>query len=103
MATVEIPTASVEQLVGARPAIAERPTPLLKRLFDITLSGLGLIVSSPLWALFAALIKLEDRGPVFYRQARVGQGGRLFEVLKFRSMIPDADAKLGSLQAREGD
>jgi lipopolysaccharide/colanic/teichoic acid biosynthesis glycosyltransferase len=76
---------------------------IAKRLFDIVLSGLGLIASSPLWLVFAAAIKLEDGGPVFYRQDRVGQGGRTFSALKFRSMRPDAEAGTGAIQAREDD
>ena len=64
-----------------------------KRTFDVTLSGAGLLASSPLWALIAALIKLEDGGPVFYGQQRSGLNGVPFEVRKFRSMIPDAEAQ----------
>jgi lipopolysaccharide/colanic/teichoic acid biosynthesis glycosyltransferase len=74
-----------------------------KRAFDILLSGAGLVASAPLWAVIAAAVKLEDRGDVFFRQERVGQGGRIFRVLKFRSMIQDAEAKVGALQASEGD
>jgi len=76
---------------------------MLKRGFDILLSGFGLVVSLPLWALIALEIKLHDGGPVFYRQQRVGKDGRLFTGLKFRSMVPDADKKWGALPAREND
>jgi len=76
---------------------------LLKRAFDVALSGLGLLISSPFWALFAALIRLEDGGPVFFQDRRVGRDGREFGVLKFRTMVPDADRRFGPLQAREGD
>jgi lipopolysaccharide/colanic/teichoic acid biosynthesis glycosyltransferase len=76
---------------------------IAKRVFDIALSGFGLLASSPLWLIFAAAIKLEDGGPVFYRQDRVGQGGRTFSALKFRSMRPDAESATGAIQAREGD
>jgi lipopolysaccharide/colanic/teichoic acid biosynthesis glycosyltransferase len=74
-----------------------------KRLFDIALSGLGLILSSPLWALIAAAIKLEDGGPVFYRQPRVGKNCREFVSVKFRSMVADSDAKWGAVPAQESD
>jgi lipopolysaccharide/colanic/teichoic acid biosynthesis glycosyltransferase len=57
----------------------------------------------PLWVLAAAAIKLEDGGEVFYSQERVGQGGRVFRVLKFRSMIPDAEAAVGAVQASARD
>jgi lipopolysaccharide/colanic/teichoic acid biosynthesis glycosyltransferase len=62
----------------------------MKRLFDVALSGIGLVVSSPLWAIIAAAITLEDGGPVFFTQQRVGLGGRPFRAYKFRSMRPDA-------------
>ena len=74
-----------------------------KRSFDIVLSGVGLIVSSPLWGLIAVLIKLEDGGPVFYGQERSGLHGVPFQVRKFRSMIPDAEAQVGAVQATEDD
>jgi lipopolysaccharide/colanic/teichoic acid biosynthesis glycosyltransferase len=67
------------------------------------LSGVGLIASSPLWAIIAVLIKLEDGGPVFYRQQRPGRNGVPFDVRKFRSMIPDAEARVGAVQATEHD
>jgi lipopolysaccharide/colanic/teichoic acid biosynthesis glycosyltransferase len=72
-------------------------------MFDVVLAGAGLVLSAPLWACIAAAIKLEDGGPVFYGQERVGEGGRVFRVLKFRSMIPDAEAKVGARQASERD
>ena len=67
------------------------------------LSGGGLLLSSPLWAIFAAAIKLEDGGPIFFTQERVGLGGRVFTALKFRSMRPDAEAIVGAVQATERD
>lgn len=76
---------------------------IAKRGLDVLLSGFGLVASAPLWALLAAAIKLEDGGPVFFRQERVGQFGRVFTALKFRSMRPDAEALTGALQAREKD
>jgi lipopolysaccharide/colanic/teichoic acid biosynthesis glycosyltransferase len=76
---------------------------MIKRLFDIVLSGAGLIASSPLWAIIAAAVKLEDGGPVFFPQMRVGLGGRPFRALKFRSMVPDADRRFGLVQASEHD
>ena len=74
-----------------------------KRALDILLSGTGLILSAPLWPIIAGAIKLESRGPVFFSQARVGEGGRAFDALKFRSMIADAEKDTGPLQALEGD
>ena len=74
-----------------------------KRGFDVLLSGLGLIASAPLWGIFALAVKLEDGGDVFFPQERVGLGGRPFVAYKFRSMIPDAEAAVGALQATHGD
>lgn len=76
---------------------------LVKRLFDVGLAGIGLLASLPVWMLAALAVKLEDGGPVFYRQQRVGRDGRIFEVLKFRSMIPDAEAGSGARQATRDD
>ncbi|NIO20547.1 MAG: sugar transferase [Candidatus Aenigmarchaeota archaeon] len=64
---------------------------LMKRGLDIVLSVTGLIILSPLFALCALLIKLDSPGPVFYRQTRVGKGGRHFTFLKFRSMNHNVD------------
>lgn len=74
-----------------------------KRIFDATLAGAGLVLSAPVWAAAAALIRLEDGGPVFFRQERVGQNGATFSVLKFRSMVVDAERDHGPLQASAGD
>lgn len=76
---------------------------LLKRGLDVTLSAVGLLLSSPLWAAIAAAIKIDSPGPVFYSQARVGEHGRVFMVMKFRSMIADAERASGPLQARAHD
>jgi lipopolysaccharide/colanic/teichoic acid biosynthesis glycosyltransferase len=76
---------------------------MAKRLLDMALSGTGLIVSAPLWAVIAALIKIEDGGPVFFSQERVGRNGRRFEALKFRSMIVDAEARTGPIQSGQND
>jgi lipopolysaccharide/colanic/teichoic acid biosynthesis glycosyltransferase len=74
-----------------------------KRALDVALSGAGLIASAPLWGLIALCIKLEDGGPVFYGQERSGLNGRPFFVSKFRSMVPDAEASTGAVQATEHD
>lgn len=63
----------------------------MKRLFDIVASGLGLIVLSPLFVIIAIWIKLDSKGPVFYRQVRVGYKNKDFRIFKFRSMRVGAD------------
>ena len=76
---------------------------MIKRLFDMLLSGVGLLVSAPIWWAIAVAIKLEDRGPIFFAQERVGRGGRVFMALKFRSMIPNAERHTGAVQATAAD
>jgi len=63
----------------------------VKRLFDIVASGLGLIVLSPLFLILAIWIKLDSKGPVFYRQVRVGYKNKDFRIFKYRSMRVGAD------------
>jgi lipopolysaccharide/colanic/teichoic acid biosynthesis glycosyltransferase len=75
----------------------------MKRLFDIALSAVGLLISAPVWFVIALAIKAEDGGPVFYFQERVGKGGRVFRLLKFRSMIVDAEKETGAVQATPDD
>ena len=76
---------------------------MAKRALDVFLSAFGLLASAPLWAILAAAIKMEDGGPVFYAQERVGLAGRPFRALKFRSMRPDAEAVTGAVQASAAD
>lgn len=64
---------------------------MLKRLFDLLASAMGLVLLSPLLALIAIAIRLTSPGPIFYRARRVGRGGREFTLYKFRSMVADAD------------
>lgn len=72
---------------GSEPA----PTPAVKRIFDAVSSALGLLVLSPLLLLIAAAVKLDSNGPVLFSQERVGKGGALFKMYKFRSMTTGCD------------
>jgi sugar transferase (PEP-CTERM system associated) len=74
-----------------------------KRLADILLSVLGLILAAPLMIVVTILIKIDSRGPVFYRQQRVGQNGKRFTLTKFRSMRDDAEAVTGPIFADKDD
>jgi lipopolysaccharide/colanic/teichoic acid biosynthesis glycosyltransferase len=65
---------------------------MLKRSFDLVLAAIGLLLALPLLLVLAAAIKLESRGPVFYRGLRAGCGGRPFRIFKLRSMVVDAEA-----------
>ena len=76
---------------------------VIKRIFDILVSLIVLIVFSPVFAIIAILIKVEDGGPVLYRQDRVTIGGKVFSILKFRSMIVDAEKDGVPLPAGEDD
>lgn len=75
----------------------------LKRGFDVLAAALMLIVFAPLMLLIALGVRLSSRGPAFYRQERVGLHGRTFTLLKFRSMVDDAEAKSGPVWAGEAD
>lgn len=70
-----------------------------KRLFDVVVSGLLLAFASPLMLMIALMVKLDSRGPVLFRQERVGIEGRLFPMLKFRSMVTDAEELLPALSS----
>ena len=76
---------------------------ILKRLLDLVLSSAGLFLSAPLWAVAALAIKLEDRGPVFFPQERWGQHQTRIRVLKFRTMIPNANPTGVTVQATARD
>lgn len=73
---------------------------VVKRLFDVTLGSLALVLLAPLYAGIAVAIAVMEGAPVLYRQERVGLNGRRFHVVKFRTMVRDADARLASLLAR---
>jgi len=75
---------------------------MLKRLFDIIFSCFGLIVTSPLIILSAILIKIDSKGPVFYRGLRVGRFGKPFKMYKFRTMVVNAD-KIGGPSTSDDD
>jgi sugar transferase (PEP-CTERM system associated) len=76
---------------------------IAKTAMDYFFASLGLIVFIPIMGLVALAIKMDSLGPVFYRQERVGKDGRIFELLKFRSMRPDAEEETGPVWAQEND
>ena len=76
---------------------------LLKRTYDIILSSTGLIIASPLFLITSILIKLESKGPMFFKQERVGRNGKPFNIYKFRSMFEDAENKTGPIMSFKGD
>src|SRR5262249_20294035 len=77
-----------------------RSSRLLKRGFDVVAASIGLVVVSPIIAAIALSIWLDSKGPILFRQTRVGRDGRHFRIFKFRSMIADADAQKEVLRSR---
>jgi sugar transferase (PEP-CTERM system associated) len=75
----------------------------VKRAMDVVVAAIGLVLSLPLMGVIAVAIRLTSPGPVLFRQARVGRGGRVFTLYKFRSMREDAEAETGAVWAREDD
>jgi lipopolysaccharide/colanic/teichoic acid biosynthesis glycosyltransferase len=75
----------------------------VNRALDVAVAGAGLLVASPLLAASAVAVKLEDRGPVLFRQTRVGKDGRDFELLKLRTMVEGAESKGAGFAVDEGD
>jgi exopolysaccharide biosynthesis polyprenyl glycosylphosphotransferase len=74
-----------------------------KRIFDNIFALLGLTVTSPLFPIIALLIKIDSRGPVLYRQIRLGEGEKEFSLYKFRTMKQDAETGTGAIWAKEKD
>jgi exopolysaccharide biosynthesis polyprenyl glycosylphosphotransferase len=87
-------------LMGVRRFDLTRSSAAIKRTFDLIGASIGLLAIAPLLIAFSIAIKLDSRGPVFFRQLRVGRHGRRFSMLKFRTMVPDADAMKESLRHR---
>lgn len=78
-------------------------TRIAKRLFDVAAALLGLVLTWPLLAVIAVAVKLSSPGPILFRQERVGQRGRPFTLIKFRTMCADAEAQCGAVWAAEDD
>lgn len=114
-----LPSKTEVDQIGALPMIRLFREPLsdfargTKRVSDIIIASLALILLLPLWLLIALLIKIDSRGPIFYRQERVGMDGRIFLVFKFRTMRTDANSEIhreyqkkfiaGHVEANVGD
>jgi exopolysaccharide biosynthesis polyprenyl glycosylphosphotransferase len=84
-------------MLGIRRFGLPRSSRLLKRAFDLAGATVGVIAISPLLAAIAIAVRIDSRGPVLFRQTRVGRDGRRFQMIKFRSMVPDAEARKASL------
>ncbi len=83
---------TLDAISGATDGVSSDPVEYsLKRSVDFILAALAIFISAPLWLVFSIAIKLEDGGPVFYRQKRVGKNGKVFTVFKFRTLLQNAD------------
>jgi exopolysaccharide biosynthesis polyprenyl glycosylphosphotransferase len=89
-------------LIGLRDPAIDGVQRLVKRLIDMIISSVGLLLLTPLLLITAIAIKLSDSGPIFYRAERIGENGRRFHMLKFRSMVVDAE-KLQDLVNQVGE
>ena len=86
-------------MLGIRRFGLSRSSLLLKRAFDIIATSVGMVVVGPLIAAVALAIRLDSAGPIFFRQVRVGRDGKHFRIVKFRSMVADAEAQKEKLRA----
>jgi exopolysaccharide biosynthesis polyprenyl glycosylphosphotransferase len=98
--TIEFDDLHGVTVMGVRRFDLTRSSAKVKRLFDLAGASLALAAVSPLMIAIAIAIKLDSRGPVFFRQLRVGQHGRRFRMVKFRTMVPEAEALKDSLRER---
>jgi exopolysaccharide biosynthesis polyprenyl glycosylphosphotransferase len=85
-------------MLGVRPFGLSRSSRSLKRAFDLVATSLGVLAVAPIVALIALAIRLDSKGPIFFRQIRVGRDGRHFHILKFRSMVDGAEAAKDDLR-----
>ncbi len=96
---VEFDTVGGVTVLGVRQSGLSRSSKAVKRGMDIVGASIGLLLLSPLFLLTAVAIKLDTYGPVFFRQRRVGRDGRVFSMIKFRSMIDGAEAQRAALES----
>jgi exopolysaccharide biosynthesis polyprenyl glycosylphosphotransferase len=96
--SVEVDDVGGLPLMSLRPRSLTRSSRFLKRAMDVTVAAAALAVLSPVFALIALAIKLDSRGPVLFRQRRIGRHGEDFDLLKFRTMVEGADAMKAELR-----
>jgi exopolysaccharide biosynthesis polyprenyl glycosylphosphotransferase len=101
--SVEVDDVEGVTILGINPPILSRSSRALKRAMDLVGASLLLVFAAPLMAAIALAIKLDSRGPVLYRQRRVGKSGKPFNLLKFRTMTVGADAQVEELMSQSRD
>jgi exopolysaccharide biosynthesis polyprenyl glycosylphosphotransferase len=97
--SVEVDHVEGVTVLGINPPVLPRTARYLKRSLDLAVSAILLLLAAPLMVLIAIAIKLESRGPVFFKQRRIGRGGRPLQVVKFRTMVVDAEKQTQELMA----
>jgi exopolysaccharide biosynthesis polyprenyl glycosylphosphotransferase len=90
-------------LIDIMPQLMPEWEKKLKRIFDIVVSLIILLISSPVIAVASLAIKLESKGPIFFKQERCGLNNKTFRIIKFRSMVHDAEKKTGPVWSHKGD
>jgi exopolysaccharide biosynthesis polyprenyl glycosylphosphotransferase len=96
--SVELDDVEGVTVLGMNPVLLTRSSQLLKRCVDLAIAVPAVMLALPLMAVIAVAIKVDSRGPVLYRQERIGRGGRRFRISKFRTMAPDAETRAEELR-----
>jgi exopolysaccharide biosynthesis polyprenyl glycosylphosphotransferase len=101
--SVEVDEVEGITVLGLNPPVLSRSSRSLKRAMDVCGAVVALLVAAPLLAGIAIAVRFDSPGPVFFRQSRTGRGGNRFRLLKFRTMVPDAEARQAELLAQSRD
>jgi exopolysaccharide biosynthesis polyprenyl glycosylphosphotransferase len=101
--SVEVDEVEGLAVLGINPPVLPASSRALKRAMDLSGSQIALVLFSPLLLIVALAIKLDSRGPVFFRQRRIGRGGKTFNLVKFRTMVVDAEQRRAALLAQSRD
>jgi exopolysaccharide biosynthesis polyprenyl glycosylphosphotransferase len=101
--SVEVDDVQGVTVLGINPPVLSRSSWLMKRTLDLVGASLLVALALPLMVVVAAVIKLDSRGPVLFRQERIGRGGRRFRLLKLRTMVADAESRRNALLAHSKD
>jgi exopolysaccharide biosynthesis polyprenyl glycosylphosphotransferase len=101
--SVEVDEVEGMTVLGLNPPVLSRSSRMLKRTMDIVGGAVAVLLALPLLAVVAIAVKVDSPGPVFFRQHRMGRGGRRFRLVKFRTMVADAEARRDALLADSDD
>jgi exopolysaccharide biosynthesis polyprenyl glycosylphosphotransferase len=101
--SVEVDDVEGLTVLGINPPVLARSSRFLKRAMDVIGSAILLLLTGPLQLAIAIAVKVDSPGPVLFRQQRIGRGGKYFEVVKFRTMVADAEAQREALLAQSKD